>query len=141
MQPKPVIARLVTAHHRGPRSKLMRGSLANALEQCQQSHVVAAFELMPRYAVPIRAVQGDQPALLAQFDRNENRANMADGGRVQVGCLHLTSPMVRVVENPNLSGARSPPHGIYARLHRRRPFAAASRSLSFNVFLVVSVVQ
>ncbi|HET7806140.1 MAG TPA: hypothetical protein VFL53_18020, partial [Pseudolabrys sp.] len=43
----------------------------------------------------------------AQFDRNENRAMMIPGGRAYVGCLHLMSPMVRVVENPNLSGVHA----------------------------------
>jgi hypothetical protein len=33
---------------------------------------------------------------LAQFDRDENRANMARDGRARVRCMHLTSPMVRV---------------------------------------------
>src|SRR5882762_8731728 len=58
--------------------------------------MIAAGKLMPGYPVPVRAVYRHKPALLAQFDCNENRANMADGGRAYVGCLHLTSPMVRV---------------------------------------------
>src|SRR5260221_10158571 len=68
---------------------------------------------MPGLPILVGAVHRYQPALLTEFDRNENRAIIADGGRAHVGCLHLTSPMVRVVANPNLSDARSPPHGIY----------------------------
>src|SRR6202043_194501 len=44
----------------------------------------------------VRTMHGDQPTLLAQFDCNENCANMGRDGRALVGCLHLTSPMVRV---------------------------------------------
>src|SRR4051794_15612159 len=75
--------------------------------------MIAAFQLMPRDPVPVGTVQRHQPALLAEFDRNENCATMAGGGRVYGRCLHLT---LRWFEcgNPNLSEKpRSPPHGIY----------------------------
>src|SRR5438445_11553722 len=70
----------------------------NVLQQTEQSGVVAARKLVAGYPVPVRAVYRHKPALLAQFDCNENCANMADGGRACVECLHLTSPMVRVLE-------------------------------------------
>src|SRR3954454_19649578 len=75
--------------------------------------MIAAFQLMPRDPVPVGTVQRHQPALLAEFDRNENCATMAGGGRVYGRCLHLTLRWFECA-NPNLpERARSPPHGIY----------------------------
>src|SRR3954463_15450266 len=75
--------------------------------------MIAALQLVTRNPVPVGTVQRHQPALLAEFDCNENCATMLGGGRVYGRCLHLT---LRWFEcgNPNLSEKpRSPPHGIY----------------------------
>src|SRR5215211_4236844 len=58
--------------------------------------MIAAGQLVTRDPIPVRTVYHHQPGLLAQFDRHENRANMANDGCANVGCMHLTSPMVRV---------------------------------------------
>src|SRR5215204_7045379 len=58
--------------------------------------MIAAGKLVPRDPIPVRTVHHRQPGLLAQFECDENRANMANDGRANVGCVHLTSPMVRV---------------------------------------------
>src|SRR5215211_902676 len=58
--------------------------------------MIAAGQLVTRDPIPVRTVYHHQPGLLAQFDRQENRANMANDGCANVGCMHLTSPMVRV---------------------------------------------
>src|SRR5215211_9148289 len=58
--------------------------------------MIAAGQLVTRDPIPVRTVYHHQPSLLAQFDRHENRANMANDGCANVGCMHLTSPMVRV---------------------------------------------
>src|SRR5689334_22903376 len=97
--------------HRAPQRLLC--AQTNTLDQPQQPNIVATVELVPREAILVRAVHRHQPAALAQFERNENRAIMTRDGRAYVGCSHLTSPMVRVVANPNLSEARPSPHGIY----------------------------
>src|SRR2546423_5359551 len=52
--------------------------------------MIAALQPMVRYLVPVWAVHRHQPTPLAQFDRNENRATIARGGRVHRGCLHLS---------------------------------------------------
>src|SRR6195256_3096317 len=81
--------------------------------------MIAAFQLMPRDPVPVGTVQRHQPALLAEFDCNENCATITGGGRVYGRCLHLT---LRWFEcgNPNLSEKpRSPPHGIYGSCRAR----------------------
>src|SRR5262245_28960582 len=51
---------------------------------------------MTRDPIPVGTAHHRQPSLLAQFDRHENRAIMVRDGRANVGCVHLTSPMVRV---------------------------------------------
>src|SRR5262245_30890215 len=51
---------------------------------------------MTRDPIPLGTAHHRQPSLLAQFDRHENRAIMVRDGRASVGCVHLTSPMVRV---------------------------------------------
>ena len=96
MQPKPVVASLVAAHHRRHRSQRPRRPLADALDQRQQASMIAALHLMARYPILVRAVYRHQPALSAQFDRNKNRAKIIPDGRAYGGCLHLTSPLVRV---------------------------------------------
>src|SRR5215218_10937431 len=58
--------------------------------------MIAAGQLVTRDPIPVRTVYHHQPSLLAQFDRHVNRANMANDGCANVGCMHLTSPMVRV---------------------------------------------
>src|SRR5215218_5648900 len=58
--------------------------------------MIAAGQLVTRDPIPVRTVYHHQPSLLPQFDRHENRANMANHGCANVGCMHLTSPMVRV---------------------------------------------
>src|SRR5215211_6480617 len=58
--------------------------------------MIAAGQLVTRDPIPVRTVYHHQPSLLAQFDRHVNRANMANDGCTNVGCMHLTSPMVRV---------------------------------------------
>src|SRR4029077_1322983 len=81
--------------------------------QSQQTRTIAALELVARKAIPVRTVHRDQPALLAQFNRNVNRATIHSGGRAHARCLH---PSLQWFEcgNPNLPDwARSPPHGIY----------------------------
>ena len=56
--------------------------LAQAISYAKtQASTIPALELVPGHPVPIGAVQRYQPAALAQFDRNENRATMAGGGR------------------------------------------------------------
>ena len=52
--------------------------------------MIATLQLVTRDPVPVRAVQRHQPALLAEFDCNENCATMTGGGRVYGRCLHLT---------------------------------------------------
>src|SRR6202011_5374044 len=112
-------------------------------DQCQQPGMIAALELMTGNPVPIRAVQRNQPGLLTQFDRHENCATMAGGGRVYGRCLHLT---LRWFEcgNPNLSERpRSPPHGIYdsrtmtpARRPRAPPAQPCARLASLPAALL-----
>lgn len=58
--------------------------------------MIATLQLMVGYLILVRAVHRHQPTPLAQFDRYKNRANIALDGRAYVGCLHLTSPLVRV---------------------------------------------
>src|SRR5882724_1852895 len=112
VQPEPVITGLVAAHHLGPRSKLARCPVTRLLDQLQQASMVAALELMTRNPIFGGTVHGRQPASLAQFDRNENRAIMPVGGRALGRCLHLP---LRWFEsgNPNLSLGTLTAHGIY----------------------------
>src|SRR5437868_15290873 len=113
MQPEPVIAGLIATHHTRRRAELLGRPPADPFDQRQQFGVISPCDPMAGNPVPIRAVQRHQPALLTQFDCNENCATMAGGGRVCGRCLHLT---LRWFEcgNPNLSERpRSPPHGIY----------------------------
>ena len=96
VQPEPVVARLVTAHYRRRRPQPPRRTFAHALDQRKQASMIPAQNVVAREPVPIRTVHRHQPAPPAQFDCNENRANIAPDGRANVGCLHLTPPMVRV---------------------------------------------
>src|SRR5439155_26336654 len=64
--------------------------------QRHQSSMIATRQLVAGQLVLVRAVQRHQPALLTQFDGNENCAITAGGGRAYGRCLHPTSPMVRV---------------------------------------------
>src|SRR5205823_1645258 len=64
--------------------------LAHPINERQQAGMIAALQPMVRYLVPVWAVHRHQPTPLAQFDRNENRATIARGGRVHRGCLHLS---------------------------------------------------
>jgi hypothetical protein len=83
-----------------------RGPRARALDQRQQTGMVAAVHLVARNPIAIGTVHRHHPSPSAQFERNENRAIIGIDGRAYVGCLHLTSPRVRVLGNPNLSEAR-----------------------------------
>src|SRR5438876_9572411 len=128
MQPEPVIAGLIATHHTRRRAELLGRPPADPFDQRQQFGVISPCDPMAGNPVPIRAVQRHQPALLTQFDCNENCATMAGGGRVCGRCLHLT---LRWFEcgNPNLpERPRSPPHGIYGLFHSR-PGDDASRHL------------
>ena len=120
VQPEAVIAGLVAAHDPNRRAQLLLRPAADLLDQGQQPGMIAALQLVTRNPVPVRAVQRHQPALLAEFDCNENCATIVGGGRVYGRCLHLT---LRWFEcgNPNLSEKpRSPPHGIYVVVLRSR---------------------
>src|SRR5438132_5226541 len=113
MQPEPVMAGLIATPHTRRRAELLGRPPAEPFDQRQQFGVISPCDPMAGNPVPIRAVQRHQPALLTQFDCNENCATMAGGGRVCGRCLHLT---LRWFEcgNPNLpERPRSPPHGIY----------------------------
>src|SRR5438477_13205546 len=66
--------------------------------------MVPAGDLVARVPIAIRAVHRHQPSSPAQFERDENCAIINVDGRAYVGCLHLTSPMVRVVEKPEPIG-------------------------------------
>src|SRR2546430_6794291 len=90
MQPKPVVARLVATHHGRSHSQRPGRPLAHPINERQQAGMIAALQPMVRYLVPVWAVHRHQPTPLAQFDRNENRATIARGGRVHRGCLHLS---------------------------------------------------
>src|SRR3984893_8646440 len=103
MQPKPVITSLVATHHRGHRSQSLYRPIAHPIDQRQQARVIPVLHLVPGNLIPVRTVQRYQPGLLAQFDRNKNRANMPCDGRAYGRCLHLTSPWVRVCK-PKSSG-------------------------------------
>ena len=96
VQPKAVIARLIAARYRRDRSELPGCPGSDLPDQRQQPAVIAPRQLMPRNPVPLRAMQRHQPCLLTEFDRNENCATMAGGGRDYGRCLHPTSPMARV---------------------------------------------
>src|SRR5437899_3430448 len=128
MQPEPVIAGLIATHHTRRRAELLGRPPADPFDQRQQFGVISPCDPMAGNPVPIRAVQRHQPALLTQFDRNENRATMEGGGRVYGRCLHLT---LRWFEcgNPNLpERPRSPPHGIYEYNHATRLWFSAAYS-------------
>src|SRR5439155_18740018 len=90
MQPEPVIAGLIATHHTRRRAELLGRPPADPFDQRQQFGVISPCDPMAGNPVPIRAVQRHQPALLTQFDCNENCATMAGGGRVCGRCLHLT---------------------------------------------------
>src|SRR4029079_1522321 len=95
--------------------------LPNLTDQRQQRSMIAALQLVTRHLAFVRTVQRYQPALLAQFNRNENRATMPGGGRVYGRCLHLA---LRWFEcgNPNLpERARSPPPWNLRRSNSLRP--------------------
>src|SRR6516165_3342727 len=70
---------------------------------------------MARNPIPIRTVHRYQPALLAQFDRNKNRASTIRGGRAYGACLHLTSPMVRVCKPKPIGGTPTAPWNLRRR--------------------------
>src|SRR6516225_7117355 len=74
---------------------------------------------MARNPIPIRTVHRYQPALLAQFDRNKNRASTIRGGRAYGACLHLTSPMVRVCKPKPIGGTPTAPWNLQRRLRMR----------------------
>src|SRR6266540_95700 len=109
MQPKSVIAGFVAAHHCWHRSQFAPRPRAGAVDQCQQTSMIAAVELMTGNPIPLGTVHRHQPAPPAQFDCNENRATMADGGRANSRCLHLNSPMVRVRKPKPIGGTLTAP--------------------------------
>src|SRR5437667_6202962 len=94
--PEPVIAGLVATRHRRNASQRPRRPIPDPVDQRQQSSMIATRQLVAGQLVLVRAVQRHQPALLTQFDGNENCAITAGGGRAYGRCLHPTSPMVRV---------------------------------------------
>src|SRR5260370_16233030 len=98
MQQNPVVPHVVALPRRRPRPQCPRRPPAYALDQRQQAGMIPAVQLVARDPIPVRTVYHHQPALLAQFDRDENRANMVSGGRAYVGCLHLASPLGSSVE-------------------------------------------
>src|SRR5215204_441349 len=87
--------------------------------------MIAAGQLVTRDPIPVRTVYHHQPSLLAQFDRHVNRANMATDGCANVGCMHLTSPMVRVWK-PKPIGC-TPIAPWHLRAERRGDLEAAGR--------------
>src|ERR1700754_5086828 len=113
VQQKAIIASLVAARYRRHRAELPGRPGSDLLDQRQQPAVIAPRQLMPRNPVSVRAMQRHQPCFLTEFDRDENRATTASGGRDYGRSLHPTSPMVRVYKPKPTDWPRSPPHGIY----------------------------
>jgi hypothetical protein len=48
---------------------------------------ISTCQLMPGYPIPVGTMHRHQPALLTEFDRNENRANMAVGTQPLDTCV------------------------------------------------------
>src|SRR5215204_7254579 len=95
--------------------------------------MIAAGKLVPRDPIPVRTVHHRQPGLLAQFECDENRANMANDGRANVGCVHLTSPMVRVCKPQPIGCTPIAPWNL--RCHYQ--VSVNSRSPSFSIEVAI----
>src|SRR5438034_7794739 len=91
--------------------------------------MIATRQLVAGQLVLVRAVQRHQPALLTQFDGNENCAITAGGGRAYGRCLHPTSPMVRVWK-PKPIGKATLTAPWNLRATAKRPSALTSDSQS-----------